>query len=177
MSVPAQYGFGLTPAHLYLLLFVCSFFYRHQSVGVNDTNYWPIGCAYLSRLVLKLPSLIARETKTLPRRIKHLNLTQFMWFRFLRANWQKLRYGTHLQCKYFLVYVSFLQFFFEITALWSVYTENQRQCCDVASNIVLIKLVRFLNKPNKSLQNWTAITIDQIWYKHWCSHSKSIIDA
>ena len=30
----------------------------------------------------------------------------------------------------------------------SIYTERQRQCCDVVSDIILIKLLRFHNKPS-----------------------------
>ena len=36
--------------------------------------------------------------------------------------------------------------------LGSVYAERQHHCCDVASDITLIKLFLFLNKPSKSLQ-------------------------
>ena len=36
--------------------------------------------------------------------------------------------------------------------LGSVYTERQRQCCDVTSGIDQIKLFRILNKPNESFQ-------------------------
>ena len=35
----------------------------------------------------------------------------------------------------------------------SAYTQHQCQCCDVAGNMALIKLLRFLNKPNESLKN------------------------
>ena len=51
-----------------------------------------------------------------------------------------------------------------------VYTECQRQCCDVAGSISLIKLLRFLNKLSQLLQKWVVTTIDN---KHWCSRSKS----
>ena len=40
--------------------------------------------------------------------------------------------------------------------LGPVYTERQRQCCYVTSNITLIKLLRFLSKPSDSLQKWVA---------------------
>ena len=45
-----------------------------------------------------------------------------------------------------------------------LYTERQRQCCDVASDIALNKLLRFLNKPSRLLQkigfkpNWSDMT-------------------
>ena len=37
--------------------------------------------------------------------------------------------------------------------LGPIHTEHQCQCRDVASNIALIKLLRFLNIPSKSLQS------------------------
>ena len=57
--------------------------------------------------------------------------------------------------------------------LWLVYTEHQRQCCDVAGDIVLIILLRFLNKSGESLQQWVATPIDQMWCvnadaPNWC---------
>ena len=36
------------------------------------------------------------------------------------------------------------------TSLGLVYTEQRRQCWDVDGDIVLIKLLRFLNKPSES---------------------------
>ena len=46
--------------------------------------------------------------------------------------------------------------------LWLVYTEHQCQFCNVASDITLIKLLRFLNKSGESLQQWVATPIDQM---------------
>ena len=61
--------------------------------------------------------------------------------------------------------------------LRSIYTEYQYNCCDVTNNITLIKVLRFLNKPSKSLLKWVATPIDQIWCKCWWWDCKSIIDA
>ena len=47
--------------------------------------------------------------------------------------------------------------------LGPIYTERQDQCCNVTSDIALIKLLRFLNKPSESLQKLVATPIDQIW--------------
>ena len=41
-----------------------------------------------------------------------------------------------------------------------VYSERERQCCDVASDTAPTKLLRFLNKPSESLQKWLATPID-----------------
>ena len=55
-----------------------------------------------------------------------------------------------------------------------VYTKHQRQCCDVTSNIALIKLLRFLNKPSGLHQKWfatlnwsdvTRASITDTWFK------------
>ena len=43
-----------------------------------------------------------------------------------------------------------------------VYTEHQPQCCDVASDIALNKLLRFFYKSGESLQHWAATPIDQM---------------
>ena len=61
--------------------------------------------------------------------------------------------------------------------LRTLYTERQRQCRNVASDIALIKLPRFLNKSSESLKNWVVTPIDQIWPKRWHWNSKSIVDA
>ena len=51
-------------------------------------------------------------------------------------------------------------------------------CWDVASDIpLIIKLLWFHEKPNQLLQKWIAMSIDQIWCKHWCWRAKSIIGA
>ena len=39
---------------------------------------------------------------------------------------------------------------------------TQCQHCDVASDITLIELLRFFNKPSESLQKWVATPMDQI---------------
>ena len=44
----------------------------------------------------------------------------------------------------------------------AVYTERQHQCCAVASDLALGKLLRFLNKLSESLQQWITTPIDQI---------------
>ena len=41
----------------------------------------------------------------------------------------------------------------EISWQGPVYAERQHQCCSVASSITLIKLLRYLGKPRKSLKN------------------------
>ena len=48
---------------------------------------------------------------------------------------------------------------------------------DVASDVSLIKLPGFLNKPSKSLYKQVATPMDQIWCKLWFWCSKSIINA
>ena len=53
----------------------------------------------------------------------------------------------------------FCKFFAEIFAF---YIERQHQCCVIASDLALIKLLRFLNKLSESLQQWIATPIDQI---------------
>ena len=50
----------------------------------------------------------------------------------------------------------------ETVVLGLVYTDHHRQCCELASNIALIKLLRFLNKPAKSFQKWDVTPNGQI---------------
>ena len=64
-----------------------------------------------------------------------------------------------------------------IIAKGPIYTERQHQCCDVASDITLNKLLTFIYKPSELLQKWAATPIDQIWWKCWRFRSKSITDA
>ena len=53
--------------------------------------------------------------------------------------------------------------FFDMSSrsLGPVYTERQRQSCDVPSNITLINLFRFINEPSESFQKWVAPPTDQ----------------
>ena len=46
----------------------------------------------------------------------------------------------------------------------TVNTERQPQCCHVASNITLIKLLRFFSKPSKLLQKWVAFQLQLVIY-------------
>ena len=46
-----------------------------------------------------------------------------------------------------------------------------------SSDVTLIKLPRFLNKPSELLEKWVATLLDQIWRKRWYWRSKWIIDA
>ena len=48
------------------------------------------------------------------------------------------------------------------TGSGSFYTERQPQCCDVASDLTLINLLRFLNKPRESFQKWIITPVDKI---------------
>ena len=47
----------------------------------------------------------------------------------------------------------------------AIYTERQRQCCNVPSDIAVMKKIQFLIKQSESLSKWVATPIDQIWCK------------
>ena len=61
--------------------------------------------------------------------------------------------------------------------LGSVYTERQRQSCYLFDDIALIEFLIFDNIPGESLLKWVATSIDQVWCKRPCWHSKSMIDV
>ena len=66
----------------------------------------------------------------------------------------------------------------QITVSWGpFYTEHQHQCCDVASDITLIILLRFHNEPSGSFEKMgcrpNRSDMMQAW--RWCS--KSILDV
>ena len=53
----------------------------------------------------------------------------------------------------------------------SMYNVHQRQCCNVSGDMALIVLLRFLNKPSKSLQinHWRLVEIN-----HWCCRNQPL---
>ena len=65
------------------------------------------------------------------------------------------------------------QWIADVSFMWrrlgSVYTEHQRECCGVASDIALIKLLRSSNELSESPQKWVTTPIDQIWCRRWHS--------